>query len=693
MSNLQFPTKGDTADLGTAISVINTGYLPFIPFTNQYKMDLGGSQGRALTVTSAGLQQKGKLSNYDFAWKATPTAGSSFQPNLDAYNEARSNEGNPNTGAGFGIRRGEDSEYEAFTPEYFSQNRKANTDRLMTDLGFTPNATMAARSTAMAAELANIIEGHQIGYSKPRKEDAEMEEESILDIFYDSDVPELNQIMKDARRKAEEGPLSVIKNRSEQGLSHETYDWSIEDLEDATKMHALLAVIDANNVGDKLSENVIGLEVTKDIKFFAQGRSKGTATNTDEFLEYTRELMAEKMKEINDTIKMYVKNTDLMRDSMKDFSTKEGHFDFDKKGNPIVNPHLIHGFTIQTISRAREALLYPGGEQNTYAFQFPMGTVDEGGPYHVVLELIPQFGQDGILQRMNHTVGLVEMAGYGGARATEQTTISNLLIKHIESTLGLGTKTAQHILTNAGAIVGTQLQLMAERGEQIGTRFANDFGMMMGDTYIAYTTMTATMTNKEISDALLGMIIDNQNNPENFKELTNMFEEMYNDSSSLTSQWKNKVGAGNYTVSQGMAYAKSGGPWNGGAGEGVAITPFLGSSRQLALVEGVANRNHRLGAAAKNPIRRMTGRYKKFKGDKTPTTVNDLLFSPIGRKGLGNEGDRERGWLSKAFGADPSTQGFKPLDEDGVIRVKESWFKKYGASRKIKEFNPYTDKI
>lgn len=32
-------------------------------------------------------------------------------------------------------------------------------------------------------------------------------------------------------------------------------------------MHALLAVIDANNVGDKLSENVIGLEVTKDIKF------------------------------------------------------------------------------------------------------------------------------------------------------------------------------------------------------------------------------------------------------------------------------------------------------------------------------------------------------------------------------------------------------------------------------------------
>ena len=310
-----------------------------------------------------------------------------------------------------------------------------------------------------------------------------------------------------------------------------------------------------------------------------QGRTKGIASNPEEFLEYTKELMAEKMKEINDTIKMYAKNTNLMRDEMVSFSTREGHFDFDKKGNAIVDPHKIYGFTIQTISRAREAALHPGGAKNNYQFQFPMGTVAEGGPYHVILQLNPVFDQTGQLQGLNQTVGMVEMAGYGGARTTEQTTISNLLIKHIETTLNLGTKAAQEVLTNAGSIVGTQLQLMAERGEQIGSRFLNDFGAFMGDTYIAYTTMTATMTNKEISDALVGMIIDNQNNPENFKELTNMFEAMYNDSTSLTSQWKDKVGASAYTVSQGMAYAKSGGPWNGDAGQGVSITPFIGSSR------------------------------------------------------------------------------------------------------------------
>ena len=266
MSNLQFPTKGDTAELGTAISVINTGYLPFIPFTTQYKMGLANTQG--LTVTSQKLKEKGKGANYDFSWRANPSNTQSFQPNIDAYNNARSNEGDPKAKPGFGYM--EKGEYKSFTPEKFSQDRQAPTDRLMDDLKFTPNSTMAARSSAMAAELANIIEGFQIGYEKPRKEDAEMEEESILDIFYDSDVPELNQIMKDARKKAESGPLSVIENRSQVGLSHETYDWSIKDLEDATKMHALLGIIQENNIGDKLDiDNTVGLEVTKDIKFFA----------------------------------------------------------------------------------------------------------------------------------------------------------------------------------------------------------------------------------------------------------------------------------------------------------------------------------------------------------------------------------------------------------------------------------------
>ena len=78
----------------------------------------------------------------------------------------------------------------------------------------------------------------------------------------------------------------------------------------------------------------------------------------------------------------------------------------------------------------------------------------------------------------------------------------------------------------------------------------------------------------------------------------------------------------------------------------------------------------RVGQAVKNPVRRMTG--------ETPTPT-DVLAT--------------RGWMSKAFGANPSESGFKDVSGDGVIRLRESWFKKYGASRKIKEYNPYTDKI
>ena len=86
----------------------------------------------------------------------------------------------------------------------------------------------------------------------------------------------------------------------------------------------------------------------------------------------------------------------------------------------------------------------------------------------------------------------------------------------------------------------------------------------------------------------------------------------------------------------------------------------------------------RIGTVAKNPIRRMTGQ--------TPG-AKDLLFRPDGTA------NREKGWLSKAFGINPSKTGFENMDPDGVIRVRESWFKKYGASRNIKEFNPYTDRI
>ena len=101
----------------------------------------------------------------------------------------------------------------AFGAEKFQdpQDRgKKDTDQLHQDLRFTPNSTMAARSSAMAAELANIINSTTAPASTSIKEDAEMEEEAILDLFYESDVPELQAIMQEARAKAESGKTSAL---------------------------------------------------------------------------------------------------------------------------------------------------------------------------------------------------------------------------------------------------------------------------------------------------------------------------------------------------------------------------------------------------------------------------------------------------------------------------------------------------
>ena len=46
----------------------------------------------------------------------------------------------------------------------------------------------------------------------------------------------------------------------------------------------------------------------------------------------------------------------------------------------------------------------------------------------------------------------------------------------------------------------------------------------MGDSYIAYTNMTSTMSNKEISDALFGMIMESAGSPETVKELSDILE-------------------------------------------------------------------------------------------------------------------------------------------------------------------------
>ena len=50
---MQFPAKAEsTMETGEAISIINTGYLPFIPFTTQYKMGLAGKNKSFLVPTT-----------------------------------------------------------------------------------------------------------------------------------------------------------------------------------------------------------------------------------------------------------------------------------------------------------------------------------------------------------------------------------------------------------------------------------------------------------------------------------------------------------------------------------------------------------------------------------------------------------------------------------------------------------------
>ena len=59
------------------------------------------------------------------------------------------------------------------------------------------------------------------------------------------------------------------------------------------------------------------------------------------------------------------------------------------------------------------------------------------------------------------------MAGYEGARAAMQPGMANLLLKHMHETLKLDLEIATDILNRSSTIVGTELQLMADRGNQI----------------------------------------------------------------------------------------------------------------------------------------------------------------------------------------------------------------------------------
>ena len=658
-------------EAGQSISVINTGFLPFIPFTTQYKMGLTGGRKDFLVPTTKNLSEVGKAGKLQWGWQASQSNSILFKPNIDAYNAARAGQ-DRNAEPGYGLYDEKLESMQEFGSEKFqevsSRGRKA-TDQLHEDLKFTPNLSMAKRSAAMAAELANVIESAVAPASTSKKEDAEMEEEAILDLFYESEVPELRAIMQEARAKAESGKTSIFSNeqRNAHGLSPETYDWTIKDVEDLTKMHALVSVLNQNMHGKLLSDNIIGLEVTKDKKFFAIGREgkdyggNNREEKTKRFLEDTQKEMQTKFDAINKEITIYMNKTGGMWKEMT--------------GGTADKPDTLKGFTQQTISRARETLLHPGGKQNTYGFQFPMGTREEGGPYQVVLEIIPVFDQGNILQSINHTVGIIEMAGYEGARAKLQPGISSTLLKHVHGTLNLGNQVTEEIIDRAAILVGTELQLSAGRGSMLGTRFQTDFGMRMADSYIAYTTMTSTMTSKEVSDSLHELISGKANDPEQAKALKEVIEGMFNDSEFLTEMWKDKVGGDRYTVSDGMAWANEDGPWSAGVGKGVGITPFMGSSSQMNLIESLQKTpkgQTRVGQAIKNPHTRMRGQKP------TPTQALRDWMSSVYEGG------------SKFMRSDMSKVGMKDVYGDGSVMTRENWFTKHqgrllGKHLKIKQ--------
>lgn len=700
MARLIFPTEAEAMETGEAISVVNTGYLPFIPFTTQYKMGMAQGNTDFLVPTQVKLGEIGKRGTADWAWKPVGHGGS-FQPNIDRYNQARMEQHSMQDGDTdfFGNSYGtKDNEYTPYGPEKYQQRPlrgKEATDQMMEDLRFAPNATAAAASSAMGAELANIITNLTAPQSTSQKEKAEMEEEAILDVLLDSGgkYPELDAIMQEARQKAIDGETSAfdMEFRNKHGLSKETYDWSIKDLEDLTKMHALITVMNQEIHGDLLSDNIIGLEVTKDKKFLAVGWEMEKYEGNDEeqrekFLTETRSFMKEKFTAINNLIKKYSAAVGHMRDDMVKYSGEQGWLKKDKgSGNWKVEPHEVTGFTIQLISRAREAILHPsqvGGDKkdNTFAFEFPMGGKEQGGPYIVSLEIVPVWTQDNELISLDHRVGIVDMGGATYPKG--QPGVANMLLKHFQDTLKLSDFTVQEILAEAAIIYGTEMQIMSDRADQLGSRFLHDFGMFMGNTYIAYTTMTATMTNKEISDALFALIQQNAGNPQQIKAIQDLMQNMFNDSTDLTQIWKDKVGGNDYTVDQGYVYAKSGGPWQGDAGEGTAMVPFIGSSRQQNLIMALQSQK-RKGSAVKNVMRRRLAMSEL--GDKVSGSAaeQEILFGPEAHQ-------KTRGWMQKAFDTNPSTRGFE--QETGVISVRQSWLTKH-MRRNIEEFDPYIHKI
>jgi hypothetical protein len=688
---VQMPTAADIVSLGKAISVIDSGFMPFIPLSTQYKMGLTSkSVGFTVpikTIDPGKRGEVGRAGKMQWAYMPLniPPHSDEFAQRIKRYNEER----DVKSSSIPGYSNMEEDGPQAFPEDAFKTKATRQTnpsDQLANDLRFTPDDTMAARSTQMAAELADIVQSFQADPLESSKEKAEMEEEGLLNMMESSEFPELNHIMKEAREQARaHGAFqqdSSLRTGKEGYISTETYDWGIKTEEDLTKMYALINIMNENMIGKKISNRVVGLEVTKDKKFLAKafkGGAKGDyegltrQEQSEKFLEEADEYMAGQMKDMmNEIDKVYKK-------------LGYGFYFSEVKGQ--VGESTLSGFTLQIIGRAREALLSPaapgakGKSANSFSFAFPMGGSNQGGPYIVNVEIMPEWQQTDIfipiggepvkvsyIVGLNYNIGVIPMQEFGSS--PKQSSMANMILKHVQAQKLLSVEQTAKFMVEGAIWAGTQQQVAADRHDQLGSRFLHDIGMKFAESYLAYATIAATMTNREISDALFGMIQDNLDNPSMHKGLSKIMEDAMNDSNQLTDEWKRKVGGYDWEVPE-YVFAQKGGPWTGTKADGVAITPLIGSSSQADLINSLGSLK-RKGGAASYTAKRLTpvDRYKA--GKKSPP---EILFGP-----QAHQAKNQRTWIQAAWNRfsslSPSTEGFEDYSGDGVIRVRKSWINK-----------------
>ena len=725
MSDLiTMPAKGERIRQADAITYVTTGFTPFIPLTKQYKWGMMNQApfvipGVGGSPKATGKGMGGAGGRWQWVAQADDTAGGApFQPNIERYNLSKGTPQDLSSKEGYLSK--EQTQYPTGvfqTPD--AKGRQGGPNALASDLRYTPDNMMRMRSEEMARELGQIIESHNIDAVTTNKDLAEAEEEAILDLMSSDVFPELNNIIKRARTQAlTHGSLpsedrlqggrgaGATGQRGDLGLSKETYDWSHKDIEDLTKMYAIINTVNEFSLGDKLSNRMIGIEVTKDeTKFFAldkEGKIRGEKQMAtivkEEDMDKKRAMFGqqEKVKIQNDInaimgqIKAYYEGlegmSEMVGEDIKGF--------VNIGGVKMQSADTLAGFTQQLISRAQEALLSPRapgattGEQNTYGFQYVIGSESIGGPYQVWVEIQPTWSSDKFgnmrISSIPFKFSYVPMTGVGGARMA---TIANLLLMKVQhmtiQNMKLDTELAVRLEQAASTRVANIIQTAAMRAEQLGAVFHHDLARIMADSFMGFSTVVATMTNKDVADSLGEKLSEAIQNPELKGKIQTIIDASMEDSSKLTDMWKNNVGGNAYTVGKGYVYANAGGPWKGGGlrGEGVGVTPLIGASSELGLVQSLAKKmgsKWRVGGSAKYTAQRLSGNPN--------LQYPEILYHPEHQK------DGQQSWMSKAFekstSLDPSKVGYKNYTEDGVIRYRESWFKKYGAARKIKEYVP-----